>query len=126
MADFEPQLTKRFGLKDSHTLKTYLETGGYASLKKLFTMTPVQVIDEVKASNLKGRGGAGFPAGMKWSFVPQNTGKAYLPGRQRRRKRTGTFSDRFLLMNDPHLLIEGINLRQLCHQLSHRYIYCRG
>ena len=73
MADFEPQLTKRFGVKDGHTLKVFLETGGYASLKKLFALTPEQVCEEVKTSGLKGRGGAGFPAGMKYSFVPKNS-----------------------------------------------------
>ena len=126
MAEFEPQLTKRYGLKDSHTLKVSLETGGYASLKKLFTMTPVQVIEEVKASNLKGRGGAGFPAGMKWSFVPQNTGKPIYLAVNADESEPGTFSDRFLLMNDPHLLLEGIICASYAINCHTAYIYCRG
>ncbi len=126
MADFEPQLTKRFGIKDSHTLKVSLETGGYASLKKLFTMKPPEVIEEVKASGLKGRGGAGFPAGMKWSFVPQNTGKLIYLAVNADESEPGTFSDRYVLLNDPHLLIEGIICASYAINCHTAYIYCRG
>jgi NADH-quinone oxidoreductase subunit F len=123
---FEPQLTKRFGVMDGHKLKVFLETGGYASLKKLFTMTPAQVIEEVKASGLKGRGGAGFPAGMKWSFVPQNTGKPIYLAVNADESEPGTFSDRFVLLNDPHLLIEGIICASYAIGCHISYIYVRG
>jgi len=65
-------ISKRFGMPNSWTLDTYLATGGFEAFKKAMEMTPDQVIDEVKASSLRGRGGAGFPTGMKWSFVPKN------------------------------------------------------
>jgi NADH-quinone oxidoreductase subunit F len=89
-------LTKNFHLPESHTLAVYEKTGGYAALKKALGMQPSQIIDEVKNSGLRGRGGAGFPAGMKWSFVPQNTGKPTRAspapsrtGRSWKRTRTG-------------------------------------
>lgn len=126
MADFEPQLTKRFTVKDGHTLKGYLATGGYESLKKLFSMKPPEVIEEVKASNLKGRGGAGFPTGMKWSFVPQNTGKPIYLAVNADEGEPGTFTDRFMLFHDPHLLIEGIICACFAINSHTAYIYVRG
>ena len=68
----EPLQLKRMFIKDGHTLKVYQETGGYASLRKALQMAPADVIEEVKKSSLRGRGGAGFPTGMKWSFVPKD------------------------------------------------------
>ncbi|MDR3702087.1 MAG: NADH-quinone oxidoreductase subunit F, partial [Candidatus Sulfopaludibacter sp.] len=68
-------LTRRFGLPDSETLRVYLETDGYQAFLKAAKMTPEKIIEEVKASNLRGRGGAGFPTGMKWSFVPRSSPK---------------------------------------------------
>ncbi len=122
----ELQLTKRYGIKDSHTLKVFLETGGYASLPKLFTMTPEQVVEEVKVSNLKGRGGAGFPTGMKWSFVPKNTGKPVYLVVNADESEPGTFTDRYLLANDPHLLLEGIICASFAIGCHTSYIYIRG
>ena len=69
----EPLQLKRVHLKDSHTLKVYEDNGGYASLRKALDMTPDAIINEVKTSALRGRGGAGFPTGMKWSFVPKDS-----------------------------------------------------
>ena len=126
MADFQPQLTKRFGVKDGHTLKVFLETGGYSSLKNLFAKKPVEVIEEVKASGLKGRGGAGFPCGMKWSFVPQNTGKPIYLAVNADEGEPGTFTDNYMLMNDPHLLLEGIICACYAINSHTAYIYVRG
>ena len=126
MADFQPQLTKRFGIKDSHTLKVYLETGGYSSLKNLFAKKPPEIIEEVKASGLKGRGGAGFPAGMKWSFVPQNTGKPIYLVVNADEGEPGTFTDRFMMLYDPHLLIEGIICASYAINCHTAYVYVRG
>jgi len=67
----EKVLTRNFERADSHTLKVYRETGGYAALDKAKAMEPAAIVDEVKKSNLRGLGGAGFPTGMKWSFIPQ-------------------------------------------------------
>ena len=126
MGDFQPQLTKRFGVKDGHTLKVYLETGGYSSLKNLFAKKPAEVIEEVKASGLKGRGGAGFPCGMKWSFVPQNTGKPIYLAVNADEGEPGTFTDNFMLKNDPHLLLEGIICACYAINSHTAYIYVRG
>jgi NADH-quinone oxidoreductase subunit F len=122
----QPQLTKRFGMTGSHTLKVSLETGGYSSLKKLFAQKPEQVIEEVKSSGLKGRGGAGFPCGMKWSFVPRNTGKPVYLVVNADEGEPGTFTDRYVLTEDPHLLLEGIICA--CYAIaSHTaYVYLRG
>src|SRR5207244_9698581 len=68
----EKILTRNFEARDSHTLKVYRDTGGYTALAKAQTMEPAAIVDEVKKSNLRGLGGAGFPTGMKWSFIPKD------------------------------------------------------
>jgi NADH-quinone oxidoreductase subunit F len=68
-------LTRRFGLPESASIDTYLGTDGYAAIRKALGMQPEQIIEEVKASGLRGRGGAGFPTGLKWSFVPRTSAK---------------------------------------------------
>ncbi|MBI2345988.1 MAG: NADH-quinone oxidoreductase subunit NuoF [Deltaproteobacteria bacterium] len=122
----EPILTKNWGKPNSRKLVTYVESGGYGSLKKLFQMSPAQVIDEVKASGLRGRGGAGFPAGVKWGFVPKNTGKPVYLVVNADESEPGTFKDRAIFENDPHMLIEGIICA--CYALSSHvcYVYIRG
>ncbi len=119
-------LTNRFSTPDSHTLKVYKATGGYASIEKLFSMTPEAVIDEVKKSGVRGRGGAGFPAGLKWSFIPKNTGKPTYLCINADESEPGTFKDRYLLEKDPHQLIEGIIIT--CYAIGSKscYIYIRG
>ncbi len=107
-------------------LKVFLETGGYASLKNLFAKKPAEVIEEVKASGLKGRGGAGFPCGMKWSFVPQNTGKPIYLAVNADEGEPGTFTDNYMLLNDPHLLLEGILCACYAINSHTAYIYVRG
>ncbi len=126
MIHVEPQLTKRFSVKDGHSLKVYLQTGGYASLKKLFTLKPDQVVEEVKASGLKGRGGAGFLTGMKWSFVPKKTGIPHYLAVNADEGEPGTFTDRYLLTYDPHLLLEGIVCACYAIDSHAAYIYVRG
>lgn len=119
-------LTKNFGLKDSHTLAVYESTGGYGTLKKVFAMQPKDVVEEVKQSGLRGRGGAGFPTGMKWSFVPQDNPKPKYLCVNADESEPGTFKDRYILELDPHRLIEGIVI--CCYAIrSHTaYIYIRG
>ncbi len=119
-------LTNRFGNKDSHTATAYTQAGGYSTIKKLFGMKPDDVIEEVKKSGLRGRGGAGFSAGMKWSFIPKNTGKPTYLCVNGDESEPGTFKDRYLLEKDPHQLIEGIII--CCYAIaSHQaYIYVRG
>src|SRR3989338_10863571 len=119
-------LTNRFDVENSHTLAVYEEHCGYKSIPKLFTMKPKEVIDEVKASGLRGRGGAGFPAGMKWDFIPKKIDKPKYLCVNADESEPGTFKDRYLLEKDPHQLIEGVICA--CYAIdSHcAYIYIRG
>ncbi|MBI2339269.1 MAG: NADH-quinone oxidoreductase subunit NuoF [Deltaproteobacteria bacterium] len=119
-------LTNRIGISESYTLQVYEKTGGYQSVKKLFSMEPVQVIEEVKNSGLRGRGGAGFSAGLKWSFVPQNTGKPTYLCVNADESEPGTFKDRLLLEEDPHQLIEGLIIAACAIRCRTSYIYIRG
>lgn len=123
---FDLQLTNKFGIEGSHTLEVAKKHGAYSSLEKLFKMKPAELIDEVKKSGLKGRGGAGFPTGMKWSFVPQNTGKPVYLCINADESEPGTFTDRYVIENDPHLLIEGIICTAWAIQSHTAYIYIRG
>jgi NADH-quinone oxidoreductase subunit F len=122
----EPQLTKRFDVPYGNTLKGFLETGGYASLKKLFSMKPEAVIEEVKASGLKGRGGAGFPTGQKWSFIPKNSPKPVYLVVNADEGEPGTFTDRFVMEKDPHLLLEGMIAAAYAIGAHRAFIYVRG
>jgi len=98
----EKLLTRNFDRADSHTLRAYLETGGYTAWQKAQTLEPAAITEEVKQSNLRGLGGAGFPTGTKWSFVPKNhTGPVYLVINADEGE-PGTFKDRYLLERDPH------------------------
>lgn len=124
--NFEPHLTKRFGIENSRKLEVARKHGAYSSLQKLFSMKPADLIEEVKKSNLKGRGGAGFPTGMKWSFVPQNTGKPVYLCINADESEPGTFTDRYIIEYDPHLLIEGIICAAWAIQSHTAYIYIRG
>lgn len=119
-------LTRRFGLPDSASLDTYLATDGYRAFLKAAAMKPDEVIDEVKASNLRGRGGAGFPTGMKWSFVPRNSPKPKYIVVNADESEPGTCKDRLLMENDPHQLIEGTLIAALAVGAHAGYIYIRG
>ena len=99
-------VTKNFGVKDSHRLDVYESRGGFRALRKALMMKPADVTAEVKKSNLRGRGGAGFPTGMKWGFVPPGSETVYLVVNADEGE-PGTFKDREILRQDPCLLIEG-------------------
>jgi NADH-quinone oxidoreductase subunit F len=122
----EPQLTKRFNDPYGNTLKGFLATGGYATLEKLFSMKSEAVIDRVKASGLKGRGGAGFPTGQKWSFIPKNPARPVYLVVNADEGEPGTFTDRFILEKDPHLLLEGMIAASYAIGAHRAYIYVRG
>ncbi|MBA3770310.1 MAG: NADH-quinone oxidoreductase subunit F, partial [Blastocatellia bacterium] len=92
----EPLQLKRVHMENGHTLKVYQDTGGYASLKKALGMAPEAIIQEVKDSALRGRGGAGFPTGMKWSFVPKDSPKAKYIVCNADESEPGSFKDRYL------------------------------
>ena len=121
-------LTKNWGVKDSHLLAAYEKNGGYEALKKVMKggMKPSQIIDEVKASGLRGRGGAGFPAGMKWSFVPQNTGKPIYLCINADESEPGTNKDREILERDPHMMIEGAVISAYAVGAKVIFFYIRG
>jgi NADH-quinone oxidoreductase subunit F len=123
----EPLLLARFGLENSHTLEVYRQNGGYEALKKVVTsMTPDDVINEVKKSSLRGRGGAGFPTGMKWSFVPKDSPKPKYVVSNADESEPGTFKDRYLLERDPHLHLEGMLIAAYALGSKAGYIYTRG
>src|SRR5439155_18779840 len=122
----EPVLTRNFGRSDSHTLGVYRETGGYAALETAKAMEPAAIVDEVKKSNLRGLGGAGFPTGMKWSFIPKNhTGPVYLVINADEGE-PGTFKDRYLLERDPHALIEGMIIAARAVGCKLGFVYIRA
>jgi NADH-quinone oxidoreductase subunit F len=122
-----PLISKRWGMKNSHKLDVYVMQGGYKALEKaLKEMTPESIIDEVKKSNLRGRGGAGFPAGMKWSFVPKDSPKARYVICNADESEPGTCKDRPLMEMDPHQLIEGIVIAGRAIQSHQGFIYIRG
>ena len=105
----------------------YVADGGYVAARTaLTTMTPDQVIAMVKESGLRGRGGAGFPTGLKWSFVPKNTGKPTYLLCNADESEPGTFKDREILENDPHQLIEGMIIASYAIGCHDAYIYIRG
>jgi NADH-quinone oxidoreductase subunit F len=103
----------------------YVQNGGYEALKKAFSMKPAEVIDLVKASNLRGRGGAGFSTGLKWSFIPQSEPVKYVAVNADESE-TGTFKDREIMETNPHQLIEGALICAYAIQAKAVYIYLRG
>ncbi len=123
----EKILTKDFGLKNLFTINVYLERGGYKAVEKaLRRMKPSDVLDEVKKANLRGRGGAGFPAGVKWGFVPQKTDKPKYLCVNADEGEPGTFKDRYIMSHNPHLLLEGIILAAYGVGIHLAFIYIRG
>ena len=119
-------LSKHFGDPKHRRIDTYVERGGYRALKKALGMGPGEVVDVVKASGLRGRGGAGFPTGVKWSFMPKESGKPHYLICNADESEPGTFKDRELIRWDPHQLIEGCLIGAHAIGAEHVYIYCRG
>jgi NADH-quinone oxidoreductase subunit F len=118
-------VTQRFGNEAARTLAGYEKTGGYASLRKALAMRPEDITAEVKASNLRGRGGAGFSTGVKWGFVPKDAKVVHLVCNADESE-PGTCKDRELMYWDPHLLIEGMIVSAHALRAVHNYIYIRG
>ncbi len=119
-------LSARFGRPDGHRLAVYESEGGYTALRKaLAEKTPAEVREEVKAAGLRGRGGAGFPTGVKWGFVPADADQAYFFVNADESE-PGTFKDRYLLDYDPHQTIEGAIIGCYAVNASLCFIYIRG
>lgn len=123
----ERYLTENFGTRNAITMAGYIKNGGYRALRKVFKeMKPEEVVGEVKQSGLRGRGGAGFPTGLKWSFMPKgDSGPKYIACNADESE-PGTFKDREILENEPHLLIEGLIIGAYAMGVNTCYIYIRG
>lgn len=121
-----PVLSEFWDEHDSWTLDTYRSHDGYVGLEKALAMDPDDLIAFVKESGLRGRGGAGFPTGTKWSFIPQNDGKEHYLVVNADESEPGTCKDMPLLMASPHTLIEGIVIAAYAIRASHAFVYVRG
>ena len=117
-------ITARLGYDDSFTLERYLATGGYTGLRKALTMTPEAVAAEVDAASLLGRGGAGFPAGRKWSMLRKNPVTYLVINGDE--SEPATFKDHMLIEGDPHQILEGVLISAYALQVSQAFIYLRG
>src|SRR5271156_3588148 len=126
MAEFEPVLLRRIAKKADPGLDAYRADGGYQALaKSLNDMTPAQVIDAVKSSGLRGRGGAGFPCGLKWTFLPKDhPGPIYLAVNGDESEPC-TFNNRILQEEDPHQILEGILIACYATRATTAYVYIR-
>jgi NADH-quinone oxidoreductase subunit F len=118
-------LTRRWGKPNSAALETYRADGGYNALEKALSMNPADVVEEVKKSNLRGRGGAGFATGLKWTFLPKDVRPRYLCVNADEAE-PGTFKDRYIIEHDPHMLLEGIAITCYALDMHLAYIYIRG
>ena len=124
-ADEVKIVSKRFG-KGAAKIDKYIELGGYESAKKCLAQGPDWIIEEMKASNLRGRGGAGFPAGMKWSFVPRQSDKPKYVLVNGDESEPGTCKDHLIFLHDPHAVIEGTIIAGLAIGAKMGFIYLRG
>ncbi len=106
-------------------IENYIKLGGYEGLKKALSMKPDEIVEEVKRSNLRGRGGAGFPTGLKWSFMPKGEGQKYFVCNADEGE-PGTFKDRYIMSENPHQLIEGMVIGGFAIGATVGYIYIRG
>jgi NADH-quinone oxidoreductase subunit F len=123
----EKLLTNLFGIKDSFTIDVYLKHDGYKAVEKAIQkMNPESILTEVKNANLRGRGGAGFPAGVKWGFVPKDVDKPKYLCVNADEGEPGTIKDRYIMTHNPHLLLEGIIITSYCVGINTAYIYIRG
>ena len=121
-----PVLSASWDADRSWTLSSYEATGGYKGLRKALTMEPADIVTMVKDSGLRGRGGAGFPAGMKWSFLPAPDGGPRYLVINADESEPGTCKDIPLIMANPHSLLEGIAITSFAIGCHHAFIYIRG
>ena len=122
----KPVLSAHWDESDSYTIDGYKRHGGYEAAKKALAMDADAVIQLVKDSGLRGRGGAGFPTGMKWGFIPQNDGKEHYLVVNADESEPGTCKDMPLLMANPHVLIEGMIIASYAIRAKHAFVYLRG
>ena len=120
------QVLKNAGLIDPESLEEYLATGGYRGFERALQMTPEEVIQEVREAGLRGRGGAGFPTGLKWEFARRAEGEPKYVICNADEGDPGAFMDRSILEGDPHLVIEGLAAAAYAIGAEHGYVYCRA
>ena len=125
MGTFEPILTRSVDVPNSERIAVYLGRGGYRALRKALQMSPDELIALIKASGLRGRGGAGFPAGLKWGFMPQKDVTKYVCVNTDEGE-PGTFKDRLLVEHDPHSIIEGVIIAAYAVGAHRAFVYIRG
>ena len=121
-----PVLTDNWDADRAWTLPSYEDQGGYQALKKALGMAPEAIVEEVKESGLRGRGGAGFPTGMKWSFIPQDNPKPKYLVVHADESEPGTCKDIPLMMASPHTLVEGVIISSFAIRAHTAFIYIRG
>ncbi len=121
-----PLLSEYFGDVAARSYDGWVARGGYVALKQALAMTPEAIVDVVKASGLRGRGGAGFPTGLKWSFMPKDDGKPHYLCCNADESEPGTFKDREILRWTPHALIEGCAIAALAIRAETTYVFIRG
>jgi len=126
MTQLVPVLSAHWDEKDSFTIEAYTRHGGYKASQKALAMDPDDVIQLVKDSGLRGRGGAGFPTGMKWGFIPQGDNKEHYLVVNADESEPGTCKDTPLMMANPHVLIEGCIIAAHAIRAKHAFIYIRG
>ena len=126
MSALTPVLSAFWDQKDSFTIAGYKRNGGYKAVEKALSMEPDSIIQMVKDSGLRGRGGAGFPTGMKWGFIPQGDNKNHYLVVNADESEPGTCKDTPLLLANPHVLIEGVIIASYAIRANHAFIYIRG
>lgn len=126
MSKLTPVLTAHYDQADSFTIAGYQRNGGYRAIEKALAMAPDEVIQLVKDSGLRGRGGAGFPTGNKWGFIPQGDNKDHYFVVNADESEPGTCKDTPLMMANPHVLIEGIIIGSYAIRANYAFIYIRG
>ncbi len=119
-------LSQHFGDAEARSYQGWVKRGGYKALKKALAMAPAAVTEEVKASGLRGRGGAGFPCGLKWSFMPKEKSRPHYLCVNADESEPGTFKDREIMRWTPHALLEGTAIAAHAIQADAAYIYIRG
>src|SRR4030095_127955 len=119
-------LIDKANIEGIRTYDVYRKNGGYASVEKAFKMQPAEIVEVVKKSGLRGRGGAGFPTGMKWSFLAKPEGVPRYLVCNADESEPGTFKDRYLMEFIPHLLVEGLIVSSYALGSKRTYIYIRG
>jgi NADH-quinone oxidoreductase subunit F len=126
MTSLTPVLTAHWDEPDAFTLAAYQRSGGYQALRKALSTSPAEIVQMVKDSGLRGRGGAGFLAGMKWGFIPQGDDKPHYLVVNADESEPGTCKDIPLMMAVPHMLIEGAVITSFAIRANHAFIYVRG